>query len=503
MRFCVAAVLVLVAMPMTVSAQSFGFDEVSARAQALAQRTYEPPSDRLATGQQLDRLTYDQYQSLRFRRNQALWAAADARFRVEFFPIGFLYRHPVAINRVDEGQVQPLAPTPAMFDWSQTGREPAKAVSFAGFRILFPLQDTERRDEVAVFLGASYFRLLGRDQTWGISARGLAIDTGLPRQEEFPHFTEFWLVTPGPQDRHLRFYALLDSPAVAGAYEFVLTPGTETQLQVRSHLFLRHTVSLLGVAPLTSMFLHGENGGRRGHDFRPEVHDSDGLLLGARSGEWLWRPLVNPRTLAVSSLATDGLWGYGLMQRDRDFNHYQDMQAHYHRRPSLWVEPEGEWGRGTIRLIEIPTDGEANDNIVAFWALENVQRRDQPLEFAYRLHALLDHWRYSPGGRVIASRQSIAGRPGGSVEETRGPRRVIADFAGGDLPHLAAGLPVRGRVSISNGRLVAVRAEALPDRRGWRLTVDFEPEGGGVPELRAYLHLYDQVLTETWLYRWT
>ena len=241
-------------------------------------------------------------------------------------------------------------------------------LGFAGFRIHYPINKPDYHDEVAVFVGASYFRAVGQRMNYGLSARGLAIDTVLPSGEEFPYFRKFWIHEPQPDAKEISLYALLDGPSVAGAYHFVIHPGKETVIDVKLTLFLRKPVAKLGIAPMTSMFHHGENSyAKVMDDFRPEIHDSDGLMIATATGEWIWRPLVNPKTLLVNSFQVNNPAGFGLSQRDLDFDHYQDLESNYENRPSLWISPVGNWGEGRVELIQIPTDKEVYDNIVAFF----------------------------------------------------------------------------------------------------------------------------------------
>src|SRR5205085_6387853 len=152
-------------------------------------------------------------------------------------------------------------------------------------------------------------------------------------------------------------YALLESQRATGAYRFDIVPGAETVVRVQARLYLRAAatqVATLGIAPLTSMFFSGENQPRRG-DFRPEVHDSDGLQVATGDGEWLWRPLQNPARMTVTSFAVRELRGFGLMQRDRTFSSYEDTEARYERRPSAWVRPLSDWGPGRVELVQLPT----------------------------------------------------------------------------------------------------------------------------------------------------
>jgi hypothetical protein len=300
------------------AAPLFGFEDVSARAQALAKEAFKDPHGEVPAW--LTQITYDQWRDVRFRPDHALWRDKHLQFQVQFFHPGLYYDRTVAMNAVDDQGVHPIPFSPSDFDYGHNdfaSRVPQN-LGFAGFRVHFPIKRKDYFDEVIVFLGASYFRAIGKEEVFGLSARGIAIDTALSSGEEFPYFKEFWLVTPPPGAKELTIYALLDSASLTGAYRFAVRPGESTAVTVDARIFLRRAVKKLGIAPLNSMFLHGENSGiRTAEDFRPEVHDSDGLLVNFASGEWLWRPLDNPRALGVSALLAPDIRGYGLIQRDR------------------------------------------------------------------------------------------------------------------------------------------------------------------------------------------
>jgi glucans biosynthesis protein len=477
----------------------FGYEAVREEARRLAAAPYKA-ADINVVPAELRAIGYDQFMGIRFRSEAALFGGENSLFRAQLFPAGFNFKEPVRIFVIRDGKAEPLIGTAEMFDWSRAGLRsaPTGELPLAGFRLHYPLHGRDVVDEVAAFLGASYFRIIGREQVYGISARGLAIDTGLPRQEEFPAFRAFWLETPKAGARQITVYALLDSPAMTGAYRFTLHPGTATLAEVTVTLYVRHDVSLLGLAPLTSMFLRGEGNQAGVADFRPEVHDSDGLLIETGTGERLWRPLGNPAELTISSFEGKSPRGFGLLQRDRDFDHFQDIEARYHKRPSLWVQPIGEWGEGEVRLIEIPTSLEIHDNVVAFWVPKQPVKGGQTVELRYWLHAFADESHLSPRGRVVATRATLF-RPEGKYAKGR---RIIVDFAGGDLDVLRPEQPVQADVSVTNGKVLAARVEVMPPGRGWRLAVDVEQEGRKPVVLRGFLHLRGEALTETWVHRW-
>jgi periplasmic glucans biosynthesis protein len=330
-----------------------------------------------------------------------------------------------------------------------------------------------------------------------LSARGLAIDTALPAGEEFPYFKEFWLVRPAVDATEMIIYALLDSPRITGAYRFLVRPGEQTVVEVQTKFFARKEITKIGIAPLTSMFFHGENTLRKYDDFRPEVHDSDGLLLWFPTGEWLWRPLDNPESLDVSSFRMPNPKGFGLVQRDRDFDHYQELETHSENRPSAWVVPRGEWGDGHIELVEIPTKNEINDNVVAYWVPEKGPQAEGSMSFAYDLYWYRDDRDRPPGGRAVATR-----RDHGTAE---GVQRLIIDFEGARLKELPPETVVRGVITVGSGKEIG---EELLDQHvvkntatgGWRLGFQVHAKDNKPIELRAYLQKGDETLTETWSY---
>jgi len=468
------------------------------------QRSAQPYRNRSpALPQNLQKLSYDQYRDIRFHRASALWYDR-ALFEVQFFHRGFNFDRRVNVNEVSPEGVRAISYNPSMFEFGHLAPElklPAD-LGFAGFRIHYPLNTPAYKDEVMVFLGASYFRMLGRNEVYGLSARGLAINTATAGGEEFPYFTDFLLVRPDAKARNLTIFALLDSPSVSGAYRFEVRPGTITQVEVTAQLYPRKDIEKVGMAPLTSMYLYGENAssGRKNDDFRPEVHDSDGLMTQTGGGEWLWRPLINPKALRVNRFMDQHPHGFALAQRDRDFSHYQDNESRFELRPSYWVEPLGDWGKGGVELVEIPTDEEIHDNIAAYWVSDTPVQAHKPVTFSYLMSAYSRRPGWPPGGHAVATR--FGGSPG--AQGTPGSRRVVIDFAGGDLDVLNAAQPVQAEVTASNGQLESVTVEHLPEPGMWRAALRVKPGSSDKPvELRCYLTLYGEALTETWTYLMT
>jgi periplasmic glucans biosynthesis protein len=480
----------------------FGFDDVRQLAQERSKHEYRPGADPLP--ESLANLSDQQYREIRFRTAGALWHS-QALFEIEYYHRGSHNRQRVNLFEVSPGAVTPLVYNSAFYTFGtlpKTPRAPA-TLGYAGFRVHYPLNTPGYKDELLSFLGASYFRLLGRNEHYGASLRGLAIDTAAQTGEEFPAFTDFWLVRPRPLDRRLTIYALLDSKSVVGAYQFEVQPGGVTLVEVHCTLYLRHPIAKLGIAPLTSMFLFGSDvAGRRFDDYRPQVHDSDGLMAQTGHGQWLWRPLANPTELRVNRFMDENPRGFGLIQRERDPKQYGDLESQYEARPSYWVQPLGSWGKGGVELVEIPSDEEIHDNMVAYWVPSEAPAVGKPVSFTYLLSAYRQSEVWPPGGRVVATR---SGNP--AVGEAHGhfvpgARRVVVDFAGGDLDGLAAAQPVKAEITVDNARTEALTVQRT-DAGTWRAAMVVTPRSKKPVELQCFLTLYGEVLTETWVYQWS
>jgi glucans biosynthesis protein len=491
----VAALVGLVALA-AAPARAFDLDTVADRARRLAEQPYKDATDTVPSW--LLGISYDQWRDIRYRADHALWRDTHSPFQVQFFHPGLFYNRVVAINVVGRNGVHPVPFSPSRFDYGKNdfASKVPQDLGYAGFRVHYPIKNRDYWDEVIVFLGATYFRAVGKDEVFGLSARALAIDTAEPWGEEFPWFREFWLVEPPPNAKEMTVYALLDSPRVTGAYRFAIDPGEPTTVQVECRLFLRAEVKKLGIAPATSMFFHGENTIRTFSDFRPEAHDSDGLLLAFATGEWLWRPIDNPRTLHVSGFQMEHPRGFGLLQRDRDFDHYQDLETRPDERPSLWITPRDDWGRGRMELVEIPTNADTNDNVVTYWVPETMPKPGAPGRFAYAMSWYGEDGGRPPGGRVVATR-----RDDGTV---KGATRFVVDFAGAKLAALPADRVLRGVVTVVGGdeaaELVDQHVVKNTVTGGWRLTFQVKPRRKDPIELRAFLDEAGQALTETWSY---
>jgi len=476
--------------------QAFDLSDVVSRAQSLAAAPYDDTRAKVPAWM-LD-ISYDQWRDIRFRPDRSLWREEKLPFQVQFFHPGLYYDRTVAVNVIDGGGVKPFNFSSRLFDYGKnkfTGKIPDD-LGYAGFRIHFPLNRPEYHDELIVFLGASYFRSLARDQVYGLSARGIAIDTIAATKEEFPVFREYWIEKPQPGASSIVVYALLDGPSITGAFRFLIEPGTQTAVHVQSRLFLRRTVEKLGIAPLTSMFFHGENTLQPFVDYRPEVHDSDGLLIHSGSGEWLWRPLENPRAIQVNTFGVEHPKGFGLLQRDRNFEHHLDLETRTDLRPSVWIDTDSDWGAGHVELVQLPTNTDINDNIVAYWVPAQQPAVGEALPIDYTIYWYNDDPSRPPGARVVSTR-----RDWGTVENSH---RFVLDFTGPTLPAASAGKAPRGVVTVAGGKEAGEVLEQHvvhnPVSGGWRLSFQVRPHRPGPLELRAFLESDERVLSETWSY---
>jgi periplasmic glucans biosynthesis protein len=480
--------------------QGFSFGTVADLAHRLAHAPYKPPVRTLPPALLKPLFTYDQHRDIRFRPERALWRPQALPFELMFFHPGWLFEFPVRINEVEAGKVRHIAFETRDFDYGKNavGGRDFGDIGFAGFRVHYPLNNATHKDELIVFLGASYFRAVSRGARYGLSARALAVDTVGGEREEFPRFVEFWIERPAPDAKTLTIYALLDSPRASGAYRFVVTPGDTTTIDVQSRVYLRAPVATLGIAPLTSMFFSGENQ-PHDDDFRPEVHDSDGLGVQTGEGEWIWRPLVNPPALGVSSFTTTNPRGFGLMQRDRSFARYEDLEARYELRPSVWIEPTGDWGAGRVELVQFPIREETDDNAVAYWVPAKPPAPGQPLDLSYRMSWQVKTDRTPPQSWVVQTR-----RGHGYMQNKIGPEefQFVLDFDG---PALRA-LDPKAAVNVvftagANGEVLYSNAQPNDVAGGWRTTLRFKRRDAAKPvELRAFLKTSNETVSETWSY---
>jgi glucans biosynthesis protein len=468
----------------------FNRDALLSEAQRLSREPFEKamPQGLGALGE----LSYDQYRDIRFQRGASIWEREGRGFTVDLFHPGFIYKAPIQIDLVVGGRARPVRFTPEVFDYGPTVKRPDHdgALGYSGFRVRYAINSPDVLDEFLLFQGASYFRAVGRGQIYGLSARGLAVKTGDEEGEEFPAFRRFWIERPPVGATSLVIHALLDSPSVTGAYTFTITPGDDTRMDVQCALFPRVKLESFGIAPLTSMFLLDASNRARFDDFRDAVHDSDGLQMLSGAGERIWRPLANPRKLQLSLFMDSDPQGFGLGQRKRSYADYGDAEAHYELRPSLWIEPQEKWGRGAVELVEIPSEKETHDNIVAFWRPAQALEAGGRYDYRYRLH-----WLATPPDKLVA--RVVSTRIGRAVDGDR--RLIVVDFdrAGAGVPGL------RALVAASAGEVSRVNTQPITATKQYRASFELDTKGEDLIELRLMLLSGDKPWSETWLYRWT
>ena len=484
--------------------QQFSFDLLAEEMRVLATRPHQPAAKPEGF---LGNLNYDEYRLIRFNDAKWRWNEPGSAFRLAAFHMGWLFPEPVVLYEVADGMATEMRFTTDDFEYLNelAERVPAgaKLPGVAGFRLNNALNRPDKLDELVAFVGASYFRALGRDSAYGLSARGLALNTATNSPEEFPRFSRFYMERGAAGAQSITVYATLEGPSVTGAYRFVIRPGGTTEMDVTARLFFRQDVAELGIAPLTSMFLFSEKNRADFDDYRPNVHDSDGLRIIRADGDVIWRPLNNPVRVAGGYFAENAVKRFGLHQRDRNFESYQDTHSRYHLRPSVDVEPLGDWGPGHVRLVEIPSDLEANDNIVAYWVPEAKAKTGDAREFSYRLHwGMLPLDPQMPIAHVAETRAGHGGYAG--VEPIPGARKFVIDFAGGVLAGLEPDTSTKMEpvVSVTGAELTGALIEKLPEGGIWRMVIEVKAAEGAVVELAAHIAGFGRKLTENWLYQW-
>ncbi|QFT71030.1 Glucans biosynthesis protein G precursor (plasmid) [Labrenzia sp. THAF35] len=473
--------------------EEFSFATVIAKARELGTRPYE--AQKVRSEDLLEEIDYDAHWKISFRKSATLELVPGVP--IQFFHLGRFFKQPVKLNEVADGVSREILYSPDYFDMphDSPARKLPENLGFAGFRVM---REDLKTDWVS-FLGASYFRTDGQSRQYGQSARGLALNTGLSMPEEFPRFTEFWFVPSASTDDGLVVYALLDSPSVAGAYRMHMKneEGSGQVMDVTSHLFFRKSVERLGIAPLTSMYWYSESNRLKGRDWRPEVHDTDGLAMISQSGEMIWRPLNNPSEVRTSTFRADNVRGFGLAQRDREFENFQDDGVFYDRRPSVWIEPDEPFGKGVVQLVEIPTDDEIYDNIVAYFLPDELPKAGDERTFSYQMTWRDQHPLPQSGARVFATRIGQGGIPG--QPRPKDQMKVVVEFQGKSLNGIKKKDEVEAVVELSKGEPINLFVQPVVGTDRWRLTFDVKIDGRDPVEARAFLKGGDDVLSETWL----
>jgi glucans biosynthesis protein len=472
--------------------QRFRPDDVRQKARELANNPYKGPDNSLP--KPFENLDYDAYRTIRFKPDRALWRGENLPFEVQFFHRGFIFKDRVEVFEVDNGQARPIRYNPNFFTFGNIEPPPEFVeLGFSGFRLHAPINRPDYYDEVSVFLGASYFRAVAKNLVYGLSARGLSIGTGDSKGEEFPAFRTFWIEKPERNAKSIAVHALLDSKSAAAAFHFTIQPGPITTYDIELALYPRNDIPHAGIGSLTSMFLFDANDRVGVDDYRPAVHDSDGLSIRNENGEEIWRPLANPRDLQISTFGDKAPRSFGLFQREREFQAYEDIESRFEKRPSAWVQPANDWGDGAIQLVEIPTKEEIHDNIVSFWRPKEPLKAKREYLFRYRLN-----WgARQPDNRTIVRfmKASVGRAPDDS-------RRFVLDTDGVQLRRVDRA-KVQATVSADKGQIRNLVTQPNPVTGGMRVSFELSPNKEPVIELRTQLMMEDRPISEVWLYRWT
>ena len=479
---------------------NFSFEALKEKAETLASKPYLPQKN--IENDEISNLNYDEYRDIRFNKNKKVFKKSS-NFEAELFHIGGLFKKSVKLYLLDKNKAKQISYDKSYFDFGKNklSEEDLKSGGYAGFRLHYPLNSLKIKDELIAFLGASYFRALGQGHKYGISARAVAIDTATMKGEEFPEFTEFYIEQPKRNAKVTKIYALLESKSLTGAYSFTIKPGKSTQIDVDSTLYFREKIDKLGIAPLTSMFLYGENNKYNFDDYRPEVHDSDGLLSLNQKNEWLWRPLDNAKYLRISSFMDENPKGFGLMQRDRAVDHYLDFEANYHERPSVWIKPLNNWGKGVVQLVEIPSKSEINDNIVAYFVPDEEIKLNTPYNYKYRLQFADDIPNNSHSLAKIIATYTGQGGISGLVSNTS--RKFVVEFSAPYLRRMFGNNELKLDASTTEGEIENAYIKYNTKTKGVVAYLDFVPNGK-TSELRIALkdNTTNKIISEIWTYQY-
>lgn len=480
-------------------AQPFDFAILRKTARELAAKSYVAPKNPAADI--IAKIDFDVAQKIKFRAENALWGEGPGLYPVRLFHVDKFNPLPVQLNMLSGGMARRVLYSQQAFDYgdSEIGHKLPSDLGFSGFRVM---DGPGKETDWLAFQGASYFRSSGEENQYGGSARGIAVNTTASSKEEFPRFVEFWLAEPERSQPAITVYALLDGPSLTGAYRFVATKKTGAIMDVEAELNFRSDIAQLGIAPLTSMYWYGENQRPNVPDWRPEIHDNDGLALWTGKGERIWRPLMNPPSVRTNSFIDENPKGFGLLQRDRDFANYQDDGAFYDKRPTMWVEPRGNWEAGAVQLVEIPTQDEIHDNIVAYWMPKRPIKAREQMSVAYRLYWQNDEPDPPTDvARVIATRIGRGGVPGHPAPDDKDSWKFAIDYIGGPFADMKQRYDIKPTVTLSRGKVVNPYSIKVVGTKHWRAIFDVLAPGKEQIDLRCFLQLDGKALTETWLYQ--
>jgi periplasmic glucans biosynthesis protein len=472
--------------------QPFEFSKLQAVARILAQRPYQPPVNDLPAA--FGNMPYDQYVTIRAQPQAVLWANENRGFTVEPLHRGYAFLPATQLFTIEDGVVRRVAFDSGKFDYGRVTPPPVGLdLGFSGFRLAF---GQERTQLVSIFQGPSFYRALALGQNFGAIARGIILKPGDQKGEEVPQVRGYWLERPPQGADTLIINVLYDAESVTVAARMTVRPGEMTLIDHETSIFARQAIEHFGVGCVMASYLYAPQSRRQFDEVRPAVHEASGLQMVTGAGEAIYRPLSNPAVLQVSAFVDDNPKGFGLVQRDRDPAHFMDDDQRFERRPSVWVEPLGEWGPGTVQLLEIPSDSEVNDNVISYWRPRRGLAAGAEMTVGYR-----QYWGWTPPHRmplahVIRIRQGRVGQQGRR-------RRFVLDFHGDDLADAAIVAGLKPLVSATPGTIQNVRLSPFPEIRQARVSFDLDPGAEVLSELRLVLESGGRPVTETWLNRWT
>jgi periplasmic glucans biosynthesis protein len=473
----------------------FDFNILKEKAMLLLKKSYEEPKK--VTPKGLSELNYDKYKNIRFLSEKTLWKKEGSPFQLQFLHPGYIYNYDVMVYELNGKKYKLIPYNRDMFDFSDLGfkEKLPDSLGFSGFKVHYPINTEEHTDEFLVFQGATYFRAVSQKQYYGLSARGLATNTGMPYPEDFPIFKEFWIEKPSKKSDHITIYALMDGKSAVGAFEFKSYPGPTTVVHVRASITLRKKVDRLGIAPLTSMYWYGENSENPHLGANPEVHDSDGLLILQNDSEWIWRPMANPKKPTINTFEMEKLKGFGLLQRDREFSSYEDQEMKYHIRPGAWVVPVGDWGKGSVQTYRNPTIQDSDDNIGAFWVPAETPEVGKPFEFEYKIYWVNENPVELKTGRTVATRVK-------PIPDEPLTKLFQIDFKGDKLSEHEKIEEIEGSVNASeNGEVYNIQVAKIEETDKFRLSFKVKVKSPALPvDIFANLKDKDGNLTENWTY---
>jgi glucans biosynthesis protein len=475
---------------------SFAPGTVIEQARALAKKPFVPMAASLPDP--FKTLSSDQYNSIRTLPAGRIWGNEQVGVAIEPLHRGFLFTNPVEINLVAQGVSQRLVYDVKFFDFSSISLPPKLPdIGYSGFRVLVAQNPSDANDarftEVASFQGANFFRALTQGQVPGLVSRALAVRLADPKGEDVPIFRTMWIEKPSLVANALIVHAVIDSETVTGAFRFTIRPGEATIIDTEATLFARASVDNFGLGTMSATHLLGFMDHRKFDDFRPNVSEVCGLQIYTGAGEWVWRPVTNRDNLQISTFVDDKPRGFGLLIRDRSFEDYDDEDQHWEKRPSLWIEPLGEWGQGGVQLIEIPSESEANDNILCFWRPKQPLAAGSETSFAYR-----QFWCWDPPERPSLARAmtSRSGRGAGKR------RRFFVDFEGEIFAKAETAGELKANVTAAGGKIAFVRIFPSDDKKSLKVFFELDPGNDLSSELRLVLEAQGKPVSETWLYRW-